>query len=175
MAQPYFSATLLADEFLAVLDCNSGRRFSWDRASAKDDWDHLIWDLLEHTANATVGTLRSQRGTGLLSFLTSEATTPPEDGGSDDGQLPEGYPGHPAFIGGERGSAARLTPLQLAYKVGTQLPRTCQSAFSLRTLQPLVGIWKRACLESRRFQFFHEIVETVACCSRWEEFLDRDF
>lgn len=54
-----------------ALNGGAGRDFSWDRASAVNDWDYLIWDLLDYTrmwaAPASVaGTGGGTRGAGSL-------------------------------------------------------------------------------------------------------------
>lgn len=87
-ANPIFSPTALADDFIAVLNRKNGRPFSWDRSSARDDWDELIWDLLNHTARTatTVAAVPQSRSAGFLSLLTNQVFLPPN---SDNTQVDE--------------------------------------------------------------------------------------
>ncbi len=84
-AQPLKSLSGVAQELLSVLNGTSGRPFAWDRASARDDWDHLIWDLIDHTAHTAAGIAKSSypRAAGFLSLLTSGVMLPPDDDDSD--------------------------------------------------------------------------------------------
>jgi hypothetical protein len=104
-AEPAFSPSSLADELLAVLDRKSGRQFSWNRNSAQDDWDELIWDLLEHTAKAVtpVAGVGQPRGAGLLSSLTSQVLLPPENGDAE-GEQPDEEWGIPVIQLSSEGS-----------------------------------------------------------------------
>jgi hypothetical protein len=104
-AEPAFSACSLPNELLSVLERKSGRPFSWDRPSAQDDWDQLIWDLLDHTANAVtpVASVKQPRGAGVLSLLTNEVFSPPENGDSE-GDQPEEEWGIPVIQLSSEGS-----------------------------------------------------------------------
>jgi hypothetical protein len=59
-----------------ILNGGAGRDFSWDRASAANDWDELIWDLLDYTHKCAIpvsvsGGSGGTRGVGtLLKFST---------------------------------------------------------------------------------------------------------
>ncbi len=56
----YSHLAAFVDDFL---NKKAGRPFSWDRASARDDWDELVWDLLECTWKQSVSS-HAGRGAG---------------------------------------------------------------------------------------------------------------
>ena len=80
-----------------IVNGGAGRDFSWDSSSAVNDWDKLIWDLLDYTYKCTMpsgvvvsGTSTGDRGAGTLLTLPEALDTTDGKGPGDDPPAGEG-------------------------------------------------------------------------------------
>jgi hypothetical protein len=77
-SEPAYAPVSLEKALADIVLNKSGREFSFDRKSATDDWDELIWDLIEGTARttATLSGTKHSRAVGILALCSGNVFQP---------------------------------------------------------------------------------------------------